>query len=308
MINIVMKKCNHCEEIIETKNMANHVRWHHQTNTIIDKHKFLLFCSCLVCHSEISTQGLNKHILSHVNKSIIKTHCKHCSLPIYDKSKTFCGASCSAKYHNTRRIRTQEYKDKVSKALSGRTLSEEARQRRYSLINNGKYAQIPKYKTLIMKTCIVCSESFSQYANKSSQTCSKICSNKHHSIIMKEKIKNGYNPNKHRGRHKRSYMETSFESWLNVEFSAIKYETEHPFKSSMLNKTFFVDFFFEELKLAIELDGTQHNKTVEYDSVRDSNILLEHGVYVYRISHKEYRSGILIPEVINILSMIHSIK
>ena len=53
-------------------------------------------------------------------------------------------------------------------------------------------------------------------------------------------------------------------------------------------KTFFGDFFFPELHLVIELDGTQHNKTIDYDKDRDQRILKEHGIYVYRISHNEY--------------------
>ena len=65
----------------------------------------------------------------------------------------------------------------------------------------------------------------------------------------------------------------------------------------------FASFYFEDLKLSIELDGTQHNKTLEYDATRDANILFEHGVYIYRISHKEYKSGIKIDEVRNLLSM-----
>lgn len=247
-------------------------------------HKFLLACSCLICKVETTAQSLKKHIAGHTNSNIVKTECLYCGVNIYQNGKKFCNRSCSALYNNKLRIRSPESKLKISNIMK---------------CIAAKKPPIPT----IRANCVNCGSTFNKKHHSPVRLCSQTCVNANNSKIMKEKIKNGYNPNKHRGRHKRSYMETSFEEWLGVTFPNIKYEIEHPFKSNTLNKTFFTDFFFPDLCLAIELDGTQHNKTIEYDSIRDANILLEHSVYIYRISHKEYKSGVKIPEVINILSM-----
>jgi very-short-patch-repair endonuclease len=284
-----MNKCKHCDEHIDKSKMANHVKWKHPVEKL-EKHKFILFCSCLLCQKTISSQNLKAHILAHESKLTIKNNCKMCHSPIYNNINKFCDRSCAASYNNRVTIQSEESKIKRSNTLMGNT-------------NHRDKHGLPKHLRIVVCTCIICSNTFTQPANKTKTTCSDVCRKENHSKIMKEKIKNGYNPNKHRGRHKRSYMETSFEEWLTITFHDIKYETEHPFKSTTLNKTFFTDFFFTDLQLAIELDGTQHKKTVEYDAIRDANILYEHGVYVYRISHKEYTSGIKINEVSTILSM-----
>lgn len=57
-----------------------------------------------------------------------------------------------------------------------------------------------------------------------------------------------------------------------------------------LKKNYFTDFCFENLKLIIELDGTQHRKTVEADKIRDE-YLTRKGYEVIRISYEEYRKG-----------------
>ena len=38
-------------------------------------------------------------------------------------------------------------------------------------------------------------------------------------------------------------------------------------------KNYYPDFIFEDAKLIIELDGTQHKKTIELDAIRNENIL-----------------------------------
>lgn len=256
----------------------------HMVNTLHTKYKYLLECSCMICKRQITAQSLPNHLISHVRSNIIKTHCLHCDSPIYENGKKFCNRSCSASHNNKNKVRSQESKNKISEIMKKRALSTPS-------------------VAYIITNCEQCNKEFTKKRHTKVKLCSPQCIKIHNSNKMKEKIKNGYNPNKHRGRHKRSYMETSFETWLNNKFPSIVYVTEHPFKSTNLNKTFFTDFYFDDLKLAIELDGTQHEKTKDYDKSRDASILSEHGVYVYRISHQEYKSGIKIPEVETILSM-----
>jgi very-short-patch-repair endonuclease len=101
------------------------------------------------------------------------------------------------------------------------------------------------------------------------------------SISRSEYMKN--HPEKYR--RKKSYMEKSFSDWLDSIF--ITYETEKHFRDTNINKSYFVDFLFEDKKLIIELDGNQHLKRKEWDEIRDK-FLTSIGYRVVRITHKEY--------------------
>ena len=82
-----------------------------------------------------------------------------------------------------------------------------------------------------------------------------------------EWLKNPLN-RKNLGRHKRSWMELTFEEYL--KYNNIQgWETEVHFWNENLRKNYFSDFIFEDKKLIIELDGTQHKKTIEQDTIRD---------------------------------------
>lgn len=76
------------------------------------------------------------------------------------------------------------------------------------------------------------------------------------------------NNRKNLGRGKKSWLEITFENYLN-ENKITGWETEKQFWNDDLNKNYFPDFIFESSKLIIELDGTQHRKTVLNDSIRD---------------------------------------
>lgn len=92
---------------------------------------------------------------------------------------------------------------------------------------------------------------------------------------------------KNLGRHKRSWMETTFEEYLTSN-NITGWETEKHFWNEELRKNYFPDFLFEESKLIIELDGTQHRKTVEQDTIRDKwfNSI---GYKVIRITVEEFK-------------------
>jgi very-short-patch-repair endonuclease len=63
-------------------------------------------------------------------------------------------------------------------------------------------------------------------------------------------------------------MELTFESYLK-ENNITGWDTEVHFWNDDLRKNYFPDFIFESKKLIIELDGTQHRKTIEQDAIRD---------------------------------------
>jgi len=99
-------------------------------------------------------------------------------------------------------------------------------------------------------------------------------------------LKNSEN-RKNLGRHKRSWMELTFEEYL--KYNNIQgWDTEIHFWNEELRKNYFPDFIFEEKKLIIELDGTQHRKTVEKDAIRDKWFTGK-GYEVVRISHPEFK-------------------
>jgi very-short-patch-repair endonuclease len=118
---------------------------------------------------------------------------------------------------------------------------------------------------------------------------------------MKQRIDEGFNPQQNRGRHKRSWLESSFQHWLSENFSHIHHETEFPFKRYDQQKTYFADFYFPSLNLIIELDGTQHENTKDYDLDRDLYISSNYNVKVIRISYSEYISKHRIDEIQNLL-------
>lgn len=92
---------------------------------------------------------------------------------------------------------------------------------------------------------------------------------------------------KNLGRHKKSWMEETFEKYL-LENSIIGFETEKHFWNDEDRKNYYPDFIFEDAKLIIELDGTQHKKTIELDEKRDKWFLTK-GYIVVRISHNEFK-------------------
>ena len=215
--------------------------------------KFNIRCSCIICKQEITSQSLKQHLQKHV----IKSYCIECNNPIFNKNK-FCSSSCSAKYGN----RNKDY----SKFKSGPEKGTKPK-------NYYPYTKI--------KLCIICKK----YHTGTGKTCSPKCKSILLSNHVRNRIDNGWNPNENRNRSLPSYLEKSFENWLlkNNYTNFIKNKT---FKCS--TKLYYGDFYFPELNLLIELDGSQHEQTKEYDLQRDALILEYYNIQTIRISHKEY--------------------
>jgi len=92
---------------------------------------------------------------------------------------------------------------------------------------------------------------------------------------------------KNLGRQKRSWMELTFENYLN-ENKILGWDSEVHFWNDEMGKNYFPDFIFEDKKLIIELDGTQHRKTVDLDKIRDEWFLTK-GYKVVRITIEEFK-------------------
>ena len=89
------------------------------------------------------------------------------------------------------------------------------------------------------------------------------------------------------GRLTRSWLELTFEKYLR-DNNITGWKTEQHFWNNETCKNYFPDFIFESKKLIIELDGTQHRKTVLQDSIRD-DWFRRQGYRVVRIQHKEFK-------------------
>ena len=182
-------------------------------------------------------------------------------------SGRFCSTKCSRGF-STKAKRT-EINEKVSNTLMGS--------------GNGD----------VKLTCQICESEFNVAWNKRQQiTCSSKCAaelrwqneqyrsklSEINSMIASERHKNGDKSFGWKTRYKLqpSYPESIAIKTLNS--LNIEYEYEMP-----LGK-YFVDFAIHSMKIAIEIDGKQHNKPerIKIDQIKD-NLLKKEGWTVYRI-------------------------
>lgn len=263
--------CVICKNEFSINGFHSHFERSHITN-YGNTHKFLLFCSCIICKEEVTVQSLSNHIERHENELKIKSYCKQCNTPIYKNRKSFCNSSCAATYSNRRK----DY----SKIKLGPPKGTKPKH----------YA--PRTK---ISVCIICGK----FHPRSGKTCSKDCNRKFLSIRIRE---SKYDFQQNRGRHKKSYLEQSFEDWL-ISNNYTNFIPEEKFKNKEERKTYYADFYFPEKKLIIELDGSQHKNTKDADAIRDAYITNEYDLTIIRISHKEYINKSRIEEIKSLLGM-----
>lgn len=148
---------------------------------------------------------------------------------------------------------------------------------------------------LIDIICPNCQTIFKQ-KNHKQKLCSQICHRQYTtdeiklkiSLSVQENVKNGTH-NGWQSRKIRSYAEKFFEVVLNN--NDLKYSTEYKISKKSLglncNSNYFLDFYFEDIKLDLEIDGKQHSypERIISDQIRD-NLLQKIGITVYRIKWK----------------------
>lgn len=259
--------CVFCKEIKTARGIYTHYKAHHGTEEERKKQ-----CSGLGHGS----YGITKQVLDKLARiesyQQNPTKCKFCNNPLdYEKrTNKFCSSSCAAKFNNPRKApRSEESRNKTSIAKKKQT------------DNN------LKTKDLYCKVsfCVICGSVIKH--NNTRKTCSVDCKRKHLSEITSKRLSNQSFRQQHQyGRQKISYLEESFIKWLDNH--NVYYLHEPSFKNWELNKTYFPDFYFPKLKLIIELDGTQHRKTIEQDQQRDAYIKQTYNITVVRITHHEY--------------------
>lgn len=246
--------------------------------------------SCILCKKEFSTKGLFTHFsrthlkiardnnteknrisrkitadsrntTARISYDLIPNYCNECKSPLnYEKrSNKFCSHACAAIYNN---IRKDYSKFKPGPKPGFKPINIQ-----------------PKFTKI--KQCEVCGK----FHPGSGRSCSKKCKSKILSMAMNKRIDNGWNPQEHRCRSKPSFLEKSFEEWL-ISINYTDYVKNKTFRCG--NKIYYGDFFFPNKKILIELDGKQHEESIEYDSSRDRRIMEHHKVKTIRISYKEY--------------------
>jgi very-short-patch-repair endonuclease len=222
-------------------------------------------------YNKINNFILQENIdISHWKKK--DKHCLNCNSKI-ENHKKFCNSSCAARYNNKKRKLSDLTKKKISDTLK------------------------KKPRKLINKTniCIICDSEYKQHKTKSgllskSKTCSDACGRKLKSIRTKEVMAKLISEGKHKGWIKRnvnSYPELFF---INVlKNNGIEFKYNYPIKQRDLGMdnsyNYFLDFYFENLKLDLEIDGKQHERRKKHDDFRDA-LLTKHGIKVYRIKWK----------------------
>ena len=217
--------------------------------------------------------------------------CKTCNKPLpYEdhNQKTFCNSSCAAKYNNKNRRQSEETKAKISEKLQEYYKVHECKS---FFIFNKTNNESPK-----TKICVICNEEFLTKKENGKKykgsTCSTKCCTKLKSNNSKRVMSNIIKDGKHKGwttRNITSYPERFFIEVLKnnnlLEYCKINYPIEKCKLDSKEKYSYFLDFYFEDLKLDLEIDGKQHNNRKEQDLKRDE-LLTKSGIIVYRITWK----------------------
>jgi very-short-patch-repair endonuclease len=199
--------------------------------------------------------------------------CKLCGKPFdyFHKLKIFCNTSCAATFNNTGRVVSEETRNKIAKSNEGFTTK------------NGYKESIP----LITKICSCCKKEYQTRKTKQIY-CSRLCARKMNgtSLESREKIRQKQLQHVKDGTHKGwklrsnktpSYPEQYFIDLLNNE-NIGGWEREYKCGS------FFIDFAFLDKKIAVEIDGKQHNyKDRKERDIIKNDFLIEDGWKIIRI-------------------------
>lgn len=235
--------------------------------------------SCVSTHRGILNEQQRRAAYDLNPKMCLRDGCDNPIQYVNRKTARYCSRSCSATVNNTRRVR--------------RPVTEEFRK---------KMQQI-NARPVLPKICQNCSIIFYQKGYR--KTCSQVCARKLNSVKMKEYIRKTPSHKYNRSPVKQSWMESSFETWLNendIKKGLKGYLTEIRFYNANTKKNGRADFVFPKLRLIIELDGTHHKARKELDNIRDA-YLNQRGWKVLRISYAEYKKQSRLDEVKQLLKL-----
>ena len=219
--------------------------------------------------------------------------CAYCNnrLSYEDRHKKFCNSSCAAKYNNHKRTLSVETKRKIGIKQINKKVKEDSKLKITGERNGNWKGGICRKIINNKSKCIHCGTDFilkSISNNRLSRTkyCSIKCQNEAASRRMKEKATNGLLKG-WTTRNVISYPEQFFINVLNN--NGICFKHNHPINKRDLGLTdsrnYFLDFYLENHKIDLEIDGSQHKYRKEHDGARDE-ALTKNGYSVYRIKWK----------------------
>lgn len=291
------------------------------------------------CCSILTGREVTANMLDWHEKRFIENlrSCIACGVQFSHPNQIFCSQRCSGTFNNTGRVRSEASRKKTSDTLKlrnaerGRTPARkrvrapkpqlsltcsvcdiEITGRSTKLYCSPKCRRaakhVPKscgvfpHTKVDRRTCGECGTDFWAIGKSSKKFCGIQCRNAVASRSMSERLRD---PEFRRnyGRQNKSYIERSFDGWLqrHGKVYGVDYDDEVPFKRPN-GRYYYADFIFENIKLNIELDGTQHRLTVEQDKIRDEYIT-SLGYQVVRITAQEYNRKSRIDEIANLLGI-----
>lgn len=274
----VIKSCACKEQFFQRLNLSNGTTNRKKFDSFVEKYQV-----------DITHFSKSWYIKQKVKKYLdIEKMCPQCNQTFTCKSagkgfKITCSRSCSNIYFSKKRI-TEESRIKKSLTLIK------------SNINNNKIGAKSREYLGIGRLCKICDQLFFSSSIKT-KTCSRKCADSlrnttEYRKLLSDKAKKRVLDGKHKGWTKRpiaSYAEKYFQFKLNELNIEYKFNFAIP-KSSLGLKCascYFLDFYFPEIKLDLEIDGKQHKipERKLSDEKRD-RLLLENGIKVFRIEWK----------------------
>lgn len=248
-----------------------------------------------------SILGVNKLKELKMNRvseyNINPNKCKLCNsdLPYEKKNKIFCNSSCAAKFNNKGRVLCESTKKMIGDKLKNCKHSDEHKSKITGNKNGrwktGEFAN----ESQTNRKCIVCGNEF--IAHKLSEdkfSKSKCCSNDCHIKLKSNNTKTTTNERIINGTHKgwttRNIISYPEQFFMGVLINNdIKFIHNHPINKRNLglndSHNYFLDFYIENKRIDLEIDGSQHKYREESDVIRDK-VLNDNGYIVYRIKWK----------------------
>ena len=195
-----------------------------------------------------------------------------------NEKKTTCSFSCSNIYF--RGNKSEETKNKISNSLKV-----------FNQLNIDTRSLKSFYRS--------CSHCGSEYERKrlkngtlsNAKTCSDNCKMESTKINISNSVKKRIENGKHKGWQSRNIISYPEQFFINVlNNNNIEFEFNYPInkrKDLYVDEpyNYFLDFYFPEKKIALEIDGDQHKYRIEHDKIRDER-LSNVGIKVFRIKCK----------------------
>lgn len=236
--------------------------------------------------SKLGTLRLQAIVKNRVDVYMLSPNkCQQCDTDlVYERRHNkFCSSSCSAQYNNSKR-------SPMSDATKNK-------------IRKSSIDKLPWNKGIaekIIRTCLLCGKDFEvvrlQFPSGSRLSKSKYCSIDCSNTLMRQKLQTKVNEKvangTHKGwqvRNKLSYPEQFFDTVFKSKGLSDKYVINYPInKRSKLgmndDSNYFLDFYFMEQNIDLEIDGKQHTypDRILSDTIRDE-ALQKSGYIVHRI-------------------------